>query len=355
MTHSTTGSTAPIGSHNKRLKAALAEIESRLDRSKNDDDLVDAINLLNGFPVPVTYDNSRLNMITGGVCALSALVAAAGYFSAGDPVYMVLAAAAAGIAAITYGAVRYSRKNSLTGLSDKIHYRTSLFDYGLKPVPFNGKNKARELGGRFKAFQMGNYSREIRELLRGKYEGAEHSFAYDHYHFHYVDQRTETYTTTDSKGNVRVRTRTVYDHFDRYGFIVGFKYARAMRISEGGLGFFQKGWKSSSVSFNKNFNVAADSEMEVAKFLTPKVIVEIESAGEALRGMDLEFNNKGALCFSFDDSNMIAANREGGLQNPAAFAEKVAGHSTQANLDAALNFIHTLMKYSDNNFEQSNQ
>jgi len=345
----------PSGTHNKRLKESLALIERRVDSAKNDDDLVQAINLLSDFPVPVQYDNNRLNKITAGVCAASALVAAGVYFGAGDLVYMAIAAGAFIIALIVYGAVRFRRKNSLNGLSDKIHYRTSLFDYGLEPVPFSGKNKARELGGRFKAFQMGNYSREIRELLRGSHEGAEHSFAYDHYHFHYVDQRTETYTTTDSKGNVRVRTRTVYDHYDRYGFIVPFKFARAMRISEGGLGFFQKGWKSSSVSFNKSFNVAADSEMEAAKFLTPKVIVEIESAGEALRGMDLEFNNRGELCFSFDDSNMIAANRAGGLEHPAAFAKKVAGHSTQANLDAALNFIHTLMKYSDNNFEPNNQ
>ena len=356
MTHSSSENSVPVGSHNKRLKAALAEIESRVNGAKNDTDLVDAITLLSDYPVPVKYDNNRLNMISAGVIALATLIAAAVYFLAGDITYIVLAAAAAGIAIVVYGAVRYSRKNSLTGLSDKIHYRTSLFDYGLKPVPFSAKTKARELGGRFKAFQMGNYAREIRELLHGEYEGAEHSFAYDHYHFHYVNQRTETYTTTDSKGNVRVRTRTVYDHFDRYGFIVDFKYAQAMRVSEGGLGFFSGGgWKSSSVSFNKNFKVAADSEMEAAKFLTPKVLVEIESAGEALRGMDLEFNNSGALCFSFDDSNMIAANRSGGLENPAAFAKQVAGHSTQANLDAALNFIHTLMKYSDNNFEPNNQ
>ena len=353
MTSTVPENTTPGGSHNKRLKESLALIEQRVDRAKSDDDLVNAINLLKPFPTPVTYDNSRLNLITGAICAASALTATILHFQITDPVYFALPFVAALIALVVYGTLRFRRKSSLTGLSDKIHYRTSLFDYGLKPVPFSGKSKARDLGGQFKAFQLGNYSREIRELLRGEYKGAEHSFSYDHYHFHYVNRRTETYTTTDSKGNVRVRTRTVYDHFDRYGFIVDFNYARSMRISEGGLGFFQKGWKSSSVSFNKHFNVAADSEMDVAKFLTPKVLVEIESAGQALRGMDLEFNNSGALCFSFDDSNMIAANRMGGLENPAAFAEQVAGHSTQANLDAALDFIHTLMKYSDNNFEQT--
>ena len=341
---------APAGSHNKRLAQTLSQIESHVEHAKNDGDLVDAIKLLNAFPVPIEYNNSRLNMFTFAVCAVAAAAALILYLLAVERIYLALPVGAAAVALVVYGVMRYRRKNSLTGLSDRIHYRTSLFDYGLTPVNFNPKGKARELGRRFKAFQLGNYSREIRTLLHGNYRGAEHAFDYDHYHFYYVNQRTETYTSTDSKGNVRVRTRTVYDHFDRYGFIVNFKFARAIRVSEGRLGFFQSGWKSISVSFNKHFNVRADSEMEAAKFLTPKVLVEIESAGRALRGMDLEFNNAGELCFSFDDSNMIAANRTGGLENPAAFAKQVAGHSTQANLDAALDFIHTLMKYSDNNF-----
>jgi hypothetical protein len=338
------------GTHNDRLKAALAAIETRVDSAKGDDDLVAAIKLLSGFPAPIKYDNSRLNQITLGIVGASAIAAAILYFQALDPALMLWPAAAAVISLIVYGVIRMKRKGSLTKLSDRIYYRTSLFDYGLTPVNFSAKGEARKLGARFQAFRLGNYSREIRNLLRGKYTGAEHTYGYDHYHFHYVNRRTETYTTTDSKGNVRIRTRTVYDHFDRYGFIVAFKYARSLRISEGGLAFFKSGWKSASVSFNKHFNVAADSEMEAAKFLTPKVLLEIESAGQALRGMDLEFNSAGDLCFSFDDSNMIAANRAGGLEQPAAFADLVAGHTTQANLDAALDFIHTLMKYSDNNF-----
>lgn len=350
MINTDTESAVTAGSHNARLKSTLALIEQRVAHAKNDDQLVAAIKLLTPFSTPICYDNNRLNMVTGGICTAAAATALAAYLMALDQVLFVAAAIAALVALVVYAVIRIKRKTSLSGLSDKIHYQTSLFDYGLTPVSISGKSKARELGGRFQAFRHGNYSRDIRTLLRGSYKGAEHSFTYDHYHFHYVNQRTETYTTTDSKGNVRVRTRTVYDHFNRYGFILPFKFTKNLRISEGRLGFFKPKWKSISISFNKNFNVETASEMDAAKFLTPKMLVEIEAAGKALSGLDLEFNAAGDLCFSFDDSNTIAANRTGGLEQPAAFAEQISGHSTQANLDAALTFIHTLMKYSDNNF-----
>ena len=296
-----------------------------------------------------------MNIICGSCAAIAATASAFFALQQTKGPYLFLAAGALLLTGIIYAAVRFVRKSSLDGLSDRIHYKTSLFDYGLTPVAVNAKGKARELGGRFKAFLIGNHSREIRSLLKGSYEGKEHQFNYEHYHFHYVNQREETYTTTDSKGNVRVRTRTVYDHFDRYGFIVPFGFTQALRISEWQLAFFSPKWKSSSVSFNKNFNVEAASEMDAAKFLTPKILVEIEAAGQALTGMDLEFNQAGDLCFSFDNRNTIAANRKGGLENPAVFAEQIAGHSTQANLESALHFIHTLMKYSDNNFETTSK
>jgi len=342
----------PSDEHNSRLKQALATIEQHIKHAKSDDDLVAAINLLTPFPVPVQYDNRRLNLITALFCAASAITAVILLLIEVETDYLLAPSAAMIITLVTYAGMRLHRKTGLSKLSRKIEYLTGLFDYGLQHIAINSKGKAREYGNRFRAFQLGDYSREIRSLLRGSYDGTDHSFSYEYYHFHYVNQRIETYTTTDSKGNVRVRTRTVYDHFDRYGFIVPFKFAKQLRISEGRLGFFSPKWKSSSVSFNKNFNVETANEFEAAKFLTPKILVEIESAGAALRGLDMEFNSLGELCFSFDNSNTLASQNAGSLANPAAFAKHISGHNVRANLDAALAFIHTLLKYSDNNFEQ---
>jgi len=301
------------------------------------------------FPAPVAFDNSHLNRMTLIICLVSVVTAGLFYINGIHNPYAVLPAAVTAITLGIYIYRRLSRKSAFTSLSDRIHYQSVLHDYGLEETPVRAK--AQGLANRFQAFRLGNHSRELKKLLHGRYHGDEHEFTYDYYHFHYVNRRTETYTTTDSKGNVRVRTRTVYDHFDRFGFIVAFQFAKNLRISESGLSFFNKGWKSSSVSFNKNFNVRADSEMEAAKFLTPKLILEIEAAGKALTGLDMEFNSAGDLCFSFDDRNTLAKGRMHGLENPVDFEREIAGHSSQPKLDSALEFIHTLMKYSDNNFE----
>lgn len=342
--------TATGTSHNTRLKSALADVEAKLATAQNDTDLVAAIELLKEFPAPVAFDNKRLNLITVGICA-AAIITGLGTWQFGlAPILIPIAAASGIIALIAYGIIRFSRGHSMDNLSDRIHHKTVLHDYGLKPLNFDPKAKARSLGRRYRAFQLGNYSREMKSMLEGTYNGSEHTYEYQYFHFHYVNQRTETYTTTDSKGNVKVRTRTVYDHFDRYGFLLHFPFVRSMRISEKVLGWFSSGWKSSSTEFNKRFNVAAASEMDAAKFLKPKIVVELEAAAEALRNLDLEFTDSGDLCFSFDDANTLAAGRRHGIETPSAFAKEIAGHSTQPNLEAGLKFIHTLMKYSDNNF-----
>jgi hypothetical protein len=343
------------GSHNSKIKQALSLIERRALDANSDKDLVSAIELLAGFPEPVCFDNSRLNLICGGIGLITAVGALATYLTDSPQEVYFITGIIAVIVTAAYVGIRLNRRSNFSRLSDNIHYKSTLNDYGLSEISVSPKAKARELGARFKSFNMGNHLREIRRLLSGTFNGKEHSFQYQHFHFHYVIKRRETYTTTDSKGRTRIRTRTVYDRYNRYGFIVPFSFARNIHVSESALQLFSSGWKSSSVSFNKRFSVQAQNEMDAAKFLKPKVLIEIEAAGKALGDLSLEFTGAEELCFSFTNNNTIAPNRRNGLENPKAFAEEIKGHNEQPALDAALNFIHTLMKYSDSNFETRNR
>ncbi len=338
--------------HNEALKKVLEQVKHAVATAKNDTALVSAIHLLNQFPKPVSFNNRKLNIISAGISVLCLVVASVFYFMQQPAEYFVTSLFALLLTGIVYLVIRLRRKNSLTELSAQIYYKSTLFDYGLKAIPVQPQVKAQELGGRFKAFQHGNYKREIKRWLEGKHAGSDHTFLYNHYHFHYVDQRTETYTTTDSEGRTTTRTRTVYDHYDRYGFVVNFEFTESLRITESTFQFFQGSYKSSSISFNKKFNVDALNEHSAAKFLTPVIINEIEAAGGTLQSMDLEFNPAGELCFSFTDSNTIMGNSEFDLTQPEKFAQEIEGHQNQPKLQAALDFIHTLMKYSDNNFEE---
>ncbi|WP_247119225.1 hypothetical protein [Kordiimonas marina] len=336
--------------HNIRLKQALALLDKAANRAQSDDDLVKSVKRLEAFGSPLQFDRRFVD----GLALLAAipLAGAAAWFAyTRNQDYLIGAGAVLVILLIVWLVGRSSGMRKLSALSDQLHYKSSLFDYGLTAESFDPKSEAQALGARFNAFRHGNYSREMRSILHGRYEGEEHSFEYRLYHFHYVDKRTETYTTTDSKGRVQVRTRTVYDHHDRYGFLVPFGYAHGITISETMLGFISSTWKTASTSFNRKFSVRARSDIEAAKFLVPKVILEIEKVGDALTSMDLEINDAGDLCLSFGDANMIMINRTHGLETPGAFAEELAACADQPNLTSALQFLHTLMKYSDNNFD----
>lgn len=339
------------GSHNKRLKAALELIEQQVARAKSDNDLIDAVGLLDGFPAPVKFNNEALNKACLVAGLLTLLLAALAFNPMSElaPYAIMVAIGVFIIAAVNYLWKRH-RKGSLTGLSDLIHAKSSLFDYGLTEQPYHPEHKTAELHRRFGSFRQGNHQNKIKRLISGTHKGAEHNFPFEYFHYHYVNMRVETYTTTDSEGRTQTRTRTVYDHFNRYGFILPFPYAKGLRVSESRLNFFKSGWKSSSLDFNKKFSVQADSDMVAAKFLTPKILSEISKAGAALGSMDLHFTAQGELCFSFDNSNTLSGHRRSGLKTPQAFKQEITEHNNLKALDEALEFLHRLMKYSDNNF-----
>lgn len=335
--------------HNQRLKAALQEIQERVSSATSDHDLVAAINLLKGFPSPVRYDNRTVHYICIPFLILSI---AAAYFGSQEPELEVMLFAGGitgGLTFIIYLWILFSRRSSLSELSDQIHTKTILFDNGLTNIKAGGRLAAKRLGQEFYDFQRGNHSREIMQTIKGHYHGSEHDFEYRYHRFHYVDRRTETYVTTVN-GKSQVKTRTVYDHYDRYSFIIPFPFARNLYILQNRNRHPGVFWETASLDFNKKFGVYADTEQSAAKFLTPKIIIELEKLDTIHLSINLEFSNQGNLCLSFTDGDTMRASRTNGLDDPAAFAEEIGGHTNLHKLDTTLEIVHTLMKYSDNNF-----
>ncbi len=104
---------------------------------------------------------------------------------------------------------------------------------------------------------------EIRALYKGHYQGKEHSFDYHYYHCHYVDKRT----TVTSNGKGGVKTKTVYDHYDRYGFYLPFRLVSNLAlISKSAVDYQVRTYKPASNKFNKIYRVVADSEMKCGSF-----------------------------------------------------------------------------------------
>jgi hypothetical protein len=151
-------------------------------------------------------------------------------------------------------------------------------------------------------------------------------------------------------GKTQVRTRAVYDHFDRFSLIIPFKFASDIAIVQDRnkhQGIF---WETASIDFNKKFGVYAKTKETAAKFLTPKIIIEIEKLEACYSNLNLEFNQNGDLCLSFSNGDTLRATRNHGLDEPKAFIEEIKCHTQLGKLDTTLDIVHTLMKYSDNNF-----
>ncbi|UTZ34638.1 DUF3137 domain-containing protein [Vibrio campbellii] len=234
-------------------------------------------------------------------------------------------------------------------LSDKIFLKDALFNNNLEQVPFEGKKLAKELETSFREFKRGNDLREIQSLYKSTYQGDVHQFDYQLYRFHYVEKRTET--TTDANG--KTTTRTVRDHYYRHGLLLDFAFAKGMSISND-FSIKHRGerYKSASNEFNRQYRVHAAELMTAARLLSPVVEEKLSLFAKKLKKPVLEFSQQGRLCVAVTD-DLLAIKRVHGLDNPKAFAEELAGHTELKLMSEMLEFVHEIMRFSDNNFKAS--
>lgn len=231
-------------------------------------------------------------------------------------------------------------------ISEQIFLLDALFNNDLKPVKCDGKSLAKALGQEFAEFIRGNDIRQIKALYEGKYQGDEHSFEYQLYCFHYVKKRTQTYT--DSNGNTK--TRTVRDHFYRHGFLVDFPYVKSLSLdADQSINFHGEKYRGTSNEFNRVFKVRAVDPLSAARLLSPVLEERLVTFAKTFKSPTLEISHQGRLCVAVQD-NLLSIKRKHGLDNPGEFAEEVAGHTELQEVQAILDLMHELMRYSDNNF-----
>ncbi|TXR51408.1 DUF3137 domain-containing protein [Reinekea thalattae] len=335
---------------NSAIKQLLKSIDKQLDQATSSEDVLNAVSLAVSFGAPVRFNYFKPILIG---CVL--LLIAIGLLTYGfqyEPSDATDAAVLVGmllfIAGIVPMVVAGLAKKRLRKVSDKAFQIDSLLDNKLSK---QAAPSARELAQQYTEFNQGNHKREIWDWYRGEYEGSEHSFHYFYYRFHYVDRRRETYTTTNSKGETVTKTRIVYDHYDRYGLIMPYEFAKNLHIvSRGMRGDYEKKYKTDSLVFNKDLTVYCDDDLDAAKFFKPSIIVAFEDFGKEFKRINLEIPDNGNLCLSFDNSDLLNGTREKDLTEPQAFYDELAGHTDLVKLNTALEFIHQVMKHTDSNF-----
>lgn len=201
----------------------------------------------------------------------------------------------------------------------------------------------------FGEFAQGDEDQHLTACLVARHRGSEHKFEYRYYGFEFTVVRQANFPDPVTK---KMNTTEVRSVEKRYGIICDFPYAKSIAIVSGeGKFTYPATWKTASHSFNRRFRVRAGSEQEAARFLTPAVLLAIEEAAPAFTLMNLEINPLGQLCLSFSN-DLLEISRSSSLVHPARFELRLKQESGAPGLGAALHLIHTLMKYSDNNFER---
>lgn len=342
-----------LSKHNAELRNLLKRIDHKVSSAVGHPDLMEALNLATEFGAPIKFDNKTPAILAIVLAFISICAAAYVFFIVKTPSQMEIILLVMLFIATGLSFAFIARRNqSVTKLSEAIFHHDLLLDNNLQRMPT--EHYIHWLQNQFDGFSLGNHANEIHKRYEGLFEGEEHRFKYQYFHYHYVTKRVEEDPASFQRGRHGRRSRTVYDHYDRFGIIVPFDSVKGVKLSRRGFSLFGgSGYRTASNAFNKLFNVSALSEMMAAKFLKPRIVVEFEQICKKLQVVSYQFNNAGELCFVFKDKDLVWAKRRYGLESIELFVREIEGFTHLPKLNMALTHIHTLLKFSDNNFSET--
>ncbi|PCI60924.1 MAG: hypothetical protein COB37_08965 [Kordiimonadales bacterium] len=244
---------------------------------------------------------------------------------------------------------------SIEAVSDFIYGCSELNANNLKPQEFDATSHAQHLAKKYKSFRKGDtQGRRTGTFARGHHQGAEHSFDFDYFTFHYYEIIGDHVTSMFRTG-ILLKFPFAQDFF----LEPSNSRKRAAHIARHGLKTnrlwprkTEPSWKSPSISFNEQIAVRAKNSMAAAKFFSPSILKAIEDLDSMLTLMDMEFTSNYDLCISCSDGGLLKKARRYSLKHPYAFSLEIAADTGNPTIQQILKAVHTLMKYSDNNFDQ---
>ncbi|XKM12624.1 hypothetical protein RCS94_06255 [Orbaceae bacterium ac157xtp] len=330
-----------ILAHNKQIKQFLYELNNDVNNAKQTDELFDVVNKIIFYGKPIKFNNN-INYIC---CLLFALIAIITYLAFKNQYFISILATILSIGSIAY---IFLRGLSLASIEKKLIQNKIYFDNTIHPISYEKRSLTKQLLNDFKDFSRGNNTKEIDRYYAGVYQGKEYKLEYNHYRYHYV-VRVEK-TVTDSKGNTK--TVVEYHHYYRYGIIIAFPFIRSVCFDKPVRLFGHSIYKPASNRFNKIYALNGTiSEFDIAKFLKPIIVTAFEDIYEKFKELHFEFNNNNMLCMSYEDKDTLFVSKQiSKLEQPEIFLSEFQRQKRARKLHEALNFIETLMIYSDNNF-----
>ena len=238
-----------------------------------------------------------------------------------------------------------SRNADIDAISSQLFVLDMMLD-GIQSTDVSQSAKE-SLLSTFTEFKRGNDSREFSKFFVIE---SRNKPKVNYFNFHYVDKRTETYTSTDGKGNVTTQTRTVYDHYDRYGLLFELPYGQGLSINSSGVTKNPVDFITSYGEFNRAFTIGANNDHDAAKYLKPALLTGIMGLRNRFSDLNIQISNEGQLLIAFSDALLNQTSNTHTLADPEAFYTELQGHTHIAVLEAAYELHDLLTKYLDSNF-----
>lgn len=331
---------------NTQLANTIKALQQELPRVQDKAALLGLLDKLAQLPQPIRYHYRQRWYWCGSGLLLSLLAAVLIHQLMAAPALYYVAGAIAVISLLPL-LLALANIHTLNKFTQKLYWKNALLDNQLTLLNPASWPDTKSWQQQFAEFNRGNHKREFKQLIAGQYTGTEHSFSYHYWHFHYVNKRTEV--SRSSKGGTR--TRTVYDHYDRYGLLLPFAYCRNLFITSFSTsGIRGERYSSDSGRFNKIFQVRAGEQMQAARFLKPAVIIALEEQAAALKQLNLAFADNGMLCISFADKDLLQVKPPCGLDQLSRFRQSIEQPTSLPKLSQLLHTIHQLLRHSDTNF-----
>jgi hypothetical protein len=351
--------------HNGRLLGMIELATATAEAATSKEGLLKAVQIVRSFKGPLQFDQTKPKAaaIVLGVLALAAIA----FAFWGPPEAKAWLAQSTGFShqLVQVGlAVFFStstlacfafmggRASLLPNLSEDIARRSSRFTAGLGAVPMGNEKLLTRLLKEFGDYSRGNHSRDITLALTASYAGETHNLTYTYCQLHYVNKRVVTERVSDGRGGFRTKTRTVYDHFDRFSLVVDFPWVKgvSLRANSQTAVDFEHSFETSSSDFNRAFVLTGTSTMGCVKFAKPVTVLHLLRMREQLDGLNLEFSLGGRLCLSFETSTLLDFDMTCDLASPDDFYRLIDAGVRLPHLTQVLAMAHRLAEQHDDNF-----
>lgn len=352
---------------NKELKKLLLDIDNKARSSINNEDLLSSVRMAIDYGKPIVFDLKTSKIIL--FISSFIFVATLSFFIFSEMrmlnteilYYFKVIGTISVISFILMFASAlncFLKNNLIENTSNYIREKDTFQDNNIQKIDVldYGFVGAENLEKEFQEFDRGNHTREFNKAYSidkcDKLRDKKCFF----YQFHYVDKYTVVVptTSTDAKGNVTVGTRieTRYNHYNRYGIVYNFNIFNNIKILHDKTPDNKVDYNSSSIAFSEKFKVGANSDMDASKFLKSSVVENILKLDNIVSSLNIEINDSGLMCVSFDDNDLISVKSKHTLSEPVLFYEELKGKTELHKLNSILSCIVNLEKQLDNNFKK---